>query len=414
MPIPKPNAGEAREDFISRCMGDSVMNSEYPDQSQRAGVCNTQWDQTKAKSNMELETREIKNVEIMDEGEWKGNKFGPSEFDEAITNFNGGVIAPYINIDHDNKLTKKMQDILGVMSMGFVSKLYRNGTKLMADFKQVPKLIAELIQAGALKQKSVEWWHEFKSASGKKFNNVLECVTFFGANGIPAVNTLNDVVNLFQNELQIEKYTDEVGSKATIQYQNERKGENIMPKIEVDKAEYDGLVKMKADGETAISKMKEDHKKEIEAKDATIADLSEYKEKVEADKKVSLKSDAGEYVDGIIKAEKLLPKYKDMKVSEYIQYASDSSDDGKKNFDLWKDEMENREKVIVSDNETVGEDGKKVSRLKDGETDDVKIDEAIKAEMEKSDCSYAEAGYKLHVFTKTEAVEMGFDPKGGN
>ncbi len=38
-----PKSGEKEEDFISRCMGDSTMNSEFPDQKQRAAVCYTYW-----------------------------------------------------------------------------------------------------------------------------------------------------------------------------------------------------------------------------------------------------------------------------------------------------------------------------------------------------------------------------------
>ena len=43
MPLPKPNKNERREAFLSRCMGDSVMNHEYEDNKQRYAVCNSQW-----------------------------------------------------------------------------------------------------------------------------------------------------------------------------------------------------------------------------------------------------------------------------------------------------------------------------------------------------------------------------------
>jgi len=39
MPIPKRRKDEDRTDFLSRCMGDSVMNKDYPDNSQRYAVC---------------------------------------------------------------------------------------------------------------------------------------------------------------------------------------------------------------------------------------------------------------------------------------------------------------------------------------------------------------------------------------
>lgn len=40
--LPKPS-GETEDEFISRCMGDSTMNKEFPDEKQRAAVCYSQW-----------------------------------------------------------------------------------------------------------------------------------------------------------------------------------------------------------------------------------------------------------------------------------------------------------------------------------------------------------------------------------
>lgn len=40
----KPNKGEGKTDYISRCMGDSTMNNEYPDEAQRSAICYAYWD----------------------------------------------------------------------------------------------------------------------------------------------------------------------------------------------------------------------------------------------------------------------------------------------------------------------------------------------------------------------------------
>ncbi|MDD4985568.1 MAG: HK97 family phage prohead protease [Dehalococcoidales bacterium] len=58
MPIPKPRSDEPEDEFISRCMGDEVMNEEYPDNEQRAAVCYSQWS-NKAEVNMEKKTLQI-------------------------------------------------------------------------------------------------------------------------------------------------------------------------------------------------------------------------------------------------------------------------------------------------------------------------------------------------------------------
>lgn len=70
MPIPKPNQGEVEQDFISRCMGSDVMNKEYPDQKQRAGVCYSQWKNSKENIRRDEKGRIIvaENVPIIIKG----------------------------------------------------------------------------------------------------------------------------------------------------------------------------------------------------------------------------------------------------------------------------------------------------------------------------------------------------------
>lgn len=47
MPIIKPNENERQSEFISRCMGDDTMNSEYPDRAQRFAICKSQFSRAK-------------------------------------------------------------------------------------------------------------------------------------------------------------------------------------------------------------------------------------------------------------------------------------------------------------------------------------------------------------------------------
>lgn len=43
--MPKPRAGESRDDFLGRCMGDPEALADYPDNAQRFAVCNVFWDE---------------------------------------------------------------------------------------------------------------------------------------------------------------------------------------------------------------------------------------------------------------------------------------------------------------------------------------------------------------------------------
>lgn len=44
MPLPKPSLGESRDKFVSRCMGDDKVTSEFPDRDQRVAVCISQFE----------------------------------------------------------------------------------------------------------------------------------------------------------------------------------------------------------------------------------------------------------------------------------------------------------------------------------------------------------------------------------
>jgi len=51
MPIPNPVKSEKRTNFIDRCMGDKIMNKDFPDAGKRAGVCYTRWRNRNAKKS---------------------------------------------------------------------------------------------------------------------------------------------------------------------------------------------------------------------------------------------------------------------------------------------------------------------------------------------------------------------------
>lgn len=65
MPIPKPKKDEKEQDFISRCMGDDVMNKEYPDQKQRAAVCYTTWRNKDKTSGEPAAIEALRNMEFL-------------------------------------------------------------------------------------------------------------------------------------------------------------------------------------------------------------------------------------------------------------------------------------------------------------------------------------------------------------
>ena len=52
MPLPTPNKGEKRSEFIDRCMVDLSIKKEFKDNKQRAAVCHSQLKKAAAKASV--------------------------------------------------------------------------------------------------------------------------------------------------------------------------------------------------------------------------------------------------------------------------------------------------------------------------------------------------------------------------
>jgi Caudovirus prohead serine protease len=57
MPLPLPEHGEPHDAWMSRCMADDVMNAEFPDEDQRAAVCEQQWESGDKLCRLDLELK---------------------------------------------------------------------------------------------------------------------------------------------------------------------------------------------------------------------------------------------------------------------------------------------------------------------------------------------------------------------
>jgi hypothetical protein len=402
MPLPKPRPNEQREDFISRCMND--LNTEFPDNKQRAAVCNTQWnEERKMKDNDEYEIVEfkvdvaaLKDVEILDAGTWidasgKRVTIKESDLDEMIGNFKNKIREPILNLDHNKSFTEKVKKALKVVGLGFISNLRRNGSKLIADFKEVPVKLAELIKAGSLKKRSAEFFIKGYQANGKVYNNVLSAVSFFGHDA-PAINSLNnDFEVVFDALMQMDdhKIIEDNQEKTKILYKEAIK----MDKVELSKDEYQELLKQKAANEDLsvkfkvisdeLDKMKSDLKGAKEKED----ELTNLKADIEKDKQATLKKEAESFVDGAIKDNKIMAKFKDHYVSQYVDFSTDED-----KLSMFKEEINSRSIEPKKELE-LGRDDIDTSKV-DLENDD-KLNELIEINMKKNGTGWIEEATKL-------------------
>jgi ATP-dependent Clp protease, protease subunit len=63
MPLPEPHKEESKDDFIDRCMGDENAVKEFPEESQRRAVCETQWNEDKKEDKTKNETFDCECIE---------------------------------------------------------------------------------------------------------------------------------------------------------------------------------------------------------------------------------------------------------------------------------------------------------------------------------------------------------------
>ena len=134
----------------------------------------------------------LEPMHVFSAGKWKGKNYTEAHLDQMVANYKAGILRPYLKITRDGE-HGEIGDapLLESLAFGWVSKLFRQGKKLFAAFKQVPEEIAKLITGGALKQKSAEIWHDFQTTDGKRHGMALECILMFGT-GIPGVHNLDD------------------------------------------------------------------------------------------------------------------------------------------------------------------------------------------------------------------------------
>jgi len=160
-------------------------------------------DTLKTFASNDLPTEDLQNVEIFAAGTWtdsSGNKktFTNVDIDRMVENHRAlkDKIKPFLKLMHLSD--KDHRRLTAAPSLGWMRNLRRIGTKLVADFSNVPAKVAKLIRAGSYRRISAEIFPSFKDeATGKTYRHVVCAAGLLGAT-TPAVTTLDDVFKLFE------------------------------------------------------------------------------------------------------------------------------------------------------------------------------------------------------------------------
>lgn len=178
--------------------------------------------------------KSIKGVEIFSAGTWNGDKFTEGDLDLMVSAFNetSSHVRPFIKLGHSAK--QALLEAEGLPAAGWVGKVYRSGSKLMADFVDIPRKIHELIVNKAYRKVSSEIFLGL-TIDEKKYKYLVGAVALLGAE-TPGVMNLSDILSRFglRDCESIKSYAIKDKSVKVKQYsfENEMPLEGIMQKTE--------------------------------------------------------------------------------------------------------------------------------------------------------------------------------------
>lgn len=163
----------------------------------------------------DLPTVDLPAVEIFAEGTWNGDRYTGDDLQAMIDAFGKLGFEPTVKAGHadgqDGLNEKEYRKVFGAPALGYVARIYRRGSKLLADLKQVPRNFANLVKAGAYKRVSSEIYWNYKDEAGSKtYPRVLKSIAFLGAE-IPALPSLKAIEALYHKNSAGRVYAYEGG-----------------------------------------------------------------------------------------------------------------------------------------------------------------------------------------------------------
>lgn len=191
--MPNPKKNESKDDYIKRFMGSAEAQASFPDEKQRYAVAISKWGQKEHAEQFE----ELLGVEIFAAGTYELGDgevvtYTDDDVKEIADNTNklvaDGKHNPPGKLGHDG--SQAFAAASGLPAIGWAENLRRVGSKLVADFRDVPALAYKALKQGLYKKISSEIYHE--KASKREFGvegKVLRAVAFLGAD-VPKVKGL--------------------------------------------------------------------------------------------------------------------------------------------------------------------------------------------------------------------------------
>lgn len=225
------------------------------------------------------ETVEIKGIELFQTGVWNGDKYNEQDIDEMVASFgNKGFEAP-VKLGHNSEQEKD-----GQPAFGWISRVYRQGTKLLGDLAHVPKRLGEAIELKQYRHVSIEMLLNYKPDMPK----VLRAVALLGGD-MPAVKGLAPLdraeIVFDDTGLDIRTYTidlnEDIQKEQEIQKQINTEEKRMSEELKKELKDANAKIAEFTDKE---SKLKDEVKEFSDKAETANAKLNEVEVKAKTDK----------------------------------------------------------------------------------------------------------------------------------
>lgn len=245
----------------------------------------------------------IPRVEIFSTGTWNGDAYTEADLDAMIQAFEDNPnFRPPIKFGHTEE--QKLAQIDGMPAIGWVGKIFREGSKLFAELVDIPSKVFDLLQTRAYRKVSSEiYWNI--DINGKKYKRMLGGLALLGAD-LPGVQNLNDILAFYglKDFETIKSYAKIESTSKTYLYDNPE-----VPRMEKTEGQVKAETELKA-AQDALKKASDDAKKfkaDLEKVTTENKELKEYKvesekEKLEAAKKLEAEK-VKNFAEGLVKDE---------------------------------------------------------------------------------------------------------------
>jgi len=144
------------------------------------------------------ELHTVKGVEIFSTGLWNGKQISDADLDAIVDAYAAtkDTVAPHLKLGHDDD--QKLLQADGFPAAGWVENVRKVGSKLVADFVDIPRKIYQLIQNRAYRKVSCEIYNNI-DIEGRKFPKMLGAVALLGSD-LPGVLNLSDILSLYSGQ----------------------------------------------------------------------------------------------------------------------------------------------------------------------------------------------------------------------